>query len=312
VNSPHAEIYPITFFPEDRLDAMLELEKRVRIKLTQAARVVGVDSEIFPDVQRLEQTFADKLETIKRMQAGDPAVLDGEGRQAAAYSGEEYRQELREGLERHGERVTSLPWAAGSGFVGDRPGTFFCARVGEEVFMRFVPQGWQAAVAAGEDPLVDKTLPCLRIIACTEDTPRVLPDAAKDTVYAAWETAQKDIYAQWQKRTDPQNVEPSLRKTFREVGAHLQAHWPDDRTQAELEETVASVEAPWAPRYGRELRAVFTDESLGPLAKSEALIETIEDLGLQPYEAPEPLPELVDAEEVKLVCWMAIVGEGDE
>jgi hypothetical protein len=159
---------------------------------------------------------------------------------------------------------------------------------------------------------VRETLACLRIIACTEDTPRVLPDAAKDAVYAAWETAQADIYTQWQEQTDPQNVEPSLRKVFREVGAHLQAHWPDDRTQTELEETVAAVEAPWPRRYERELRAVFTDESLGPLAKSEALIETIEDLGLQPYEAPEPLPELVDAEEVKLVCWMAIVGEGEE
>ena len=308
VNSPHDVIYPITFFPEDRLDALLELEKRVRIKLTQAARVVGVDAEIFPDVERLERTFADKRETIERLQAGDPAVFDGEGRQAAAYSGEEYRQELREGLERHGERVTSLPWAAGSGFVGERPGTFFCARVGEEVFMRFVPRGWPAA-AAGEDALVRETLACLRIIECTEDTPRVLPDAAKDAVYAAWETAQADIYAQWQEQTDPQNVEPSLRKVFREVGAHLQAHWPDNRTQTELEETVAAVEAPWPRRYERELRAVFTDERLGPIAKSEALIETIADLGLQPYEAPEPLPELVDAAEVKLVCWMAIVGE---
>jgi len=95
------------------------------------------------------------------------------------------------------------------------------------------------------------------------------------------------------------------------VGAHLQAHWPDDRTQIELDETVAAVEAPWPRRYERELRAVFTDESLRPVAKSEALIETIEDLGLQSYEASEPLPELVDAEEVKLVCWMAIVGEGE-
>jgi hypothetical protein len=30
--------------------------------------------------------------------------------------------------------------AAGSGFVGSTPGYFFCARIGEEVFMRFLPE----------------------------------------------------------------------------------------------------------------------------------------------------------------------------
>jgi superfamily II DNA/RNA helicase len=41
VNSPHSEIYPITFFPEDRLDKLLELEHRVCQKLTRAGRSTG-------------------------------------------------------------------------------------------------------------------------------------------------------------------------------------------------------------------------------------------------------------------------------
>ena len=135
----------------------------------------------------------------------------------------------------------------------------------------------------------------------------MLREGAEGDVYAAWETAQADRYAQWQEETDPQDVEASLREGFREVGVTGNLHWPDDRTQAELEETVAAVEAPWPRRYERELRAVFTDESLWPVATSEALLATIEALVLQPYEAPEPLPEPVHAAEVDLVFLMAIV-----
>jgi len=48
VNSPHSKIFPITFFPEDRLDDLLELEHRVRQKLTQAARSIGVSGGVIP------------------------------------------------------------------------------------------------------------------------------------------------------------------------------------------------------------------------------------------------------------------------
>jgi hypothetical protein len=48
------------------------------------------------------------------------------------------------------------------------------------------------------------------------------------------------------------------------------------------------------------------DDSLGPVEKSRELVAKVEDLGLQPYEAPDPLPELKQEDEVKLVCWMAV------
>lgn len=43
---------------------------------------------------------------------------------------------------------------------------------------------------------------------------------------------------------------------------------------------------------------------------SRALIEKITDLGLQPYEAPDPLDPIAE-EEVKLVCWMAVTEPAD-
>lgn len=83
-------------------------------------------------------------------------------------------------------------------------------------------------------------------------------------------------------------------------------------TQEKLQKTVSSVEAPWPRRYERELREVYEDESLAPVEKSRELVAKVEDLGLQPYEAPDPLPQLEEKEEVKLVCWMAVAPEGKQ
>lgn len=38
---------------------------------------------------------------------------------------------------------------------------------------------------------------------------------------------------------------------------------------------------------------------------SAALVEKIRELGLQPYQAPEPLP-VIEEGEIQLVCWLAV------
>jgi hypothetical protein len=307
VNSPHSEIYPITFFPEERLDDFLELEHRVRQKLTQAARSIGVSKDVIPDMDTLNQNFAEKLRDVEAVHEGDSEFHEEGGRTAAAYSGEEYRQELRKGLQDREDQITSLPWAAGSGMMGEEDGYFFCARIGDEVFMRYLREDPDEE----EDEIIDDTLKCLKRIECTEETDRVLPDSAREGVYDAWERAREDIYKQWDQRTDPREVQPDVRKLFREVGQHLSENPPEDVTQDELQKVIDSVEAPRGRRYERELRSIYEDEDLGPIEKSRALIEKVDELGLQPYEAPDPLP-IIDEDEVKLICWMAITAEENE
>jgi hypothetical protein len=41
---------------------------------------------------------------------------------------------------------------------------------------------------------------------------------------------------------------------------------------------------------------------------SAALVERVRELGLQPFVQPEPLPP-IQAEDVTLVCWMAVEAE---
>lgn len=296
INSPHPKIFAYSFFPEDRLDDLLRLENRVRQKLTTAARSIGLDSEVIPDMETVDNNFADRVRNIQSLHDENPEILEQGGTEAAAFSGEEYRQELRQGLKDYEDEITTLPWGAGSGFRSTHPGYFFCARIGEEVYMRYIPIN-------DEEPVRD-TLTCLRRIECSRETTRDIPDETRKGVYDAWEIAREDIYLHWQEQTDPRNIEPEIRKLFRDVAQHLREHPPHEISHDELIKIIESVEAPWGRRYERELREVYKQD-IGPIKKSEKLIEKVKELGLQPFKAPEPLPP-IDKEEVKLVCWLAI------
>ena len=46
-------------------------------------------------------------------------------------------------------------------------------------------------------------------------------------------------------------------------------------------------------------------ESSSGAAASEAIVEKVRLLGLQPYKAPAPLPP-IEEEDIELVCWMGV------
>ncbi len=94
-----------------------------------------------------------------------------------------------------------------------RSGYFFCARIGDEVFMRYVPREWETIETDDDDDdvLIQDTLTCLKRIECPAETERVLPDEMRERIYDAWEVAREDIFWQWQEQTDPLNVQPDIR-----------------------------------------------------------------------------------------------------
>ncbi|MFB6213267.1 MAG: helicase-related protein [Candidatus Nanohaloarchaea archaeon] len=297
INSPHSQIFAHTFFPEDRLDELLTLENRVRKKITRAAKSVGLENEVIPDSDTVEQNFAEKREQIEKIREEEEEAFDKD-KDSATYSGEEYRQELRKGLQEREDDIKSLPWAAGSGYKGENPGYFFAAKVGEDnFFTRFIPKS--------DGEIVSDTLTCLQNIECDEETDRSLDGESRERIYDAWKKARDDIYEDWQEQTDPRNRQPEIRPLFRQVAEHLRENPPEDISQSELERAIDSVEAPYGRRYERELRDIYEDENLGNMEKSEELLDKIEELGLQPFEPPEPL-DPIDKEEIQLICWMAI------
>ncbi len=296
IGSPHRDVYIRCFFPDERLEALLALEARIRRKLAQAAASVGVEHEVIPGAATSEVVFAETREQIERLRREDPTIFVNAGEDPSAHSGEEYRQELRKGLERYGDRIRSLPWGAGSGFRGGaEKGHFFCARVGDRLFLRFVP--W-----VGQEIIKD-TLGCLRLISCREDTPRDLPTELGDSAYSAWMRARKDVFDEWMFATDPANLQPRVRPALRAAANHLRNCPPPGMTQEEVDRLIESVEAPWGIRYEKQIREAM--ESGTGTAASGAIAETVRRLGLEPFKAPEPLPP-IEERDVHLICWMAV------
>jgi hypothetical protein len=298
IGSPYSHIYVRCFFPDRRLDDLLSLEERLRRKLAQAAASIGVEAQVIPGGPTRDIVFSETRSEIEKLRREEAELLVNAGEDPTAHSGEEYRQELRKGLERWRDQIRELPWAAGSGHVtGTRRGHVFCARVGEHVFFRFVP--------ADGEPVVRDTLACLSLVTCAEDTPRHLPDHLRELVYAAWATARHDIYGEWAKATDPANLQPRVGPLFRRAAEHLREHPPAGTTQAELDRTVDAVEAPWGAKIAKQLREVLDSEAMDAQGISQALVQKVRELGLRPYEAPQPLP-VIDEDEIQLVAWMGV------
>ena len=299
IGSPHEDVYIRCYFPDRQLDALLRLEERIRRKLAQAAASIGLEGEVIPDGATNDVVFSETRAEIEALRQENTDIFERAGQEIGAYSGEEYRQILRQGIDNLNDQIARLPWAAGSGLGnGLQKGHFFCARVGERVYLRFVP------FDADEDMIRD-TLGCLRMIDCNLDTPRTMPEDLKTGVFQAWNRTREDIFLQWTEATDPANLQPTIPKTFRDTAAQLRAYPPDHTSQEELDLLIDAVEAPWGARIGRELREILRDEIITPKTKSNQLKGKIGELGLQPFVAPEPLP-IIEEDEVKLICWMAV------
>jgi hypothetical protein len=242
--------------------------------------------------------FTEARQEIEKLRREEADIFVTGGEDPHAHSGEEYRQELRKGLQTREAAVKSLPWAAGSGIAGGpERGHFFCAKVGDRLFLRFVP------AAGGE--IARNTLTCLRAITCAEDSPRHLPADLANATHDAWAKARKDIFDEWTFSTDPANLQPRIRPFFRAAADHLRAHPPAGVQQAELDLIIEAVEAPWGVRHERTLREAFDREAQDPLMASAALVEKVRELGLQPFVQPQPLPP-IDESEIALICWMAV------
>ncbi len=314
LNSDHQRIWTYSIFPEDQIDDLLELEERIRVKLAWVAKSIGLENEIIPDAETARRNFADTREDIQAIQNEDPDFYEQAGTQAAAFSGEELRQELRHGLRDHEDEVRSLPWGAGSGFRGEEPGWFFCARIGEEPFYRWIPLPTDTDDEAEDQELevVKDTLTCLQRIECTLETDRDLPDPIREGVYEAWALAREDIYEEWMYRVDPANIEPDIPKACRDARRHLEEYPPPELTDEELQEEIEAVEAPLGQRDAREFRHTLeNEEGLSPEDLSRKLVNLIEELGLQPFTPPERYPP-IEEDEVKLVCWMGVAPEEND
>ena len=309
IGSVHERVFIRCFFPELELDRILRLEERLKRKLTQAAKSVGVESETLPgSLLDADIIFSETRDEIERLRRQDPTLFERGGEGETAYSGEEYRQELRRALQDPGlaERIKTLPWGAGSGhFIsGPEPGFIFCVRVGDHPQPVF---RWVAMPNTGQTRLVDDTLACLAHAHADPDTERVLAADTHRSAYSAWALARRDIYESWTRATDPANLLPEIPRPMRDAVALLTNQTPAGMTRQRADELAAALSAAYPPRIQAVFRAVLRTDATDQ-HKADRIAHEAERLGLQPSPPPEPLP-IIAEEDVHLVCWMAVAGD---
>ena len=149
------------------------------------------------------------------------------------------------------------------------------------------------------------TLTCLFQAEASPETERVLDEATHFRAYDAWALARAHIFEEWQKATDPVNLQPKAPKTMRDAAALLKKHPPTDIVQTEVDRLIEAIEAPYGTRIQKMIREAMR-LSDDPARQSAAVAELAKDLGLEPAPPPDPLP-VIEIEDVHLVCWIAIV-----
>lgn len=305
IGSTHDRVFIRCFFPDRGLDRVLRLEERLKRKLAQAAHSVGVEEAPLPGSKSSDVTFAETREEIEALRRQDATLFEQGGEHSSAYSGEEYRQELRRALEdpQLAERIKTLPWGAGSGMAcpGAELGFVFCVRVSDNPQPLF---RWVGMSDLDDPRTVSDTLACLAHAHATADTSRELEDETHQLAYPAWAVARRRIYDEWMVATDHRNLQPEVPKAMRDAAAIVTTHQPADMSRRDADELVKALSAPYPPRIQGVFRAIVrTDEP--DQHKANRIAEEAARLGLEPTPPPEALPVIVE-DDIHLVCWQAI------
>ena len=306
IGSRFDEVFLRSFFPDDELEGLLQLEERLHRKIKQAARTIGV-GPILAGSEVADQSFTEAREEIEQVRQEDVSFFEDAGETKGVLSGEEYRQALRSALENPelAQRLRALAWGSGSGMVrpGAERGFVFCARVGD----RAQPQFRYVVCPVGQQPVVvGETLACLMHARPDQgpDTIRVLSRDALELAFDAWTLAKADVAARWNEASDPRALAPEVPKAMRDAAALIRLTPPPEWTQEQTDALIEKLEEAYPERIQREIRDA-TRSSKNPREQAAAIAAKVEAQGLEPSPPPEPLPPITE-EDVHLVCWLAI------
>lgn len=316
IGSKHNKVFLRTIFPTDRLDDLLGLNERIATKIAMAAASVGIVSPI-EEVKSRNRNFTETREEIQKLLDEDASLYERGGTEASMQSGEEYRQLLRKEISTHSNRkqIEELPWKVGSGMCkGKEQGIFFCARVKNRTYLRFVhaDKKWKPKFPDQDtstdlplSPIVEGELGrCLRVIECGKKEKKVLNKKINNAAYDFWPIARDSIFDEWNYETIPKNIQPKVRKLNRDVAKFLRNN-PSDKEKAEIDKAIEILESPWGRRDEANLKIWFNSEKDTNKTKANYIIEEVLKSGIEPHSEPTRLPSITK-EDVELIVWLAI------
>ena len=309
IGSKHRRIFLRCFFPDQDLEALLNLEQRLQRKLKQAAAAFGT-GEVLPGIQAVDRVLAETRAEIERFAREDAGAL--EDSQSASASSEEFQRRLARAFESDilKRRVIELPWGAGAGFVraGAKPAVVFCARIADHPrpqfrYVEFEPDTLTIARLDNRPFVSRELLACLNAAdPGQESTPSDLPDALREALFDAWTVAQRDIYDQWMVLTDPANLESPVPAVMRWAADLVREHGSVlGNAQDSLVQRFNQAVENRILRAIREIRRQNLDEA----TTVRMLATAADDLRLPVPQPVRPYP-VIELDDVRPICWMAV------
>jgi superfamily II DNA or RNA helicase len=194
-------------FPQDGLETMLNLVKRLQDRIRDIDRTVGLDASILG-----EAISTRSLEQLRRLQDEDQSVIDELEREIELVSTDEMKLPLVVYLQQMGlERVQSIPRGIGSGLAHSpkRPqGVFFAFQAGEQHF-------WRLYTKDGEVIQDKRRLYQYIFVPEPQSEPRTMPQDFE--VFDHLDAAVTDVTKELNKAMRSQRIRPKLGRINNEL-----------------------------------------------------------------------------------------------
>ena len=162
----HSEVHVYNCFPEEELEDLLRIVRRLQQRIQEIDQSVGLDASV------LGETVSEKsFEQLRRIREADASVIDDLQQQAELVTGEDMKIPLQAFMTEEGrEALEKIPLGIRSARQGTTNGTFFAFRAAGTEGRDF--HYWRFYPDDGGPPLTDMR-EIFHIIRCDEREPRI-------------------------------------------------------------------------------------------------------------------------------------------
>jgi superfamily II DNA or RNA helicase len=285
LGSDYDVVHAYNFIPEDALESLLGLVRRLRERLEDINRSGLLDAPVLGEMPTPQDFNA-----LRRIADEDQTIWSELESLSELDVGEFLKQELLDFLKRMGEeKLKDIPLGVGTGkrAPDGRRGLFVHLRGGNQHFWLFYD------LAKGK--FLERKLEVMRLVRCGEGEPAVPPDF---DIYPIIERAKRHIVARLRQA---RLKLPCLRPPQNHILNWLRTQRQDESVQ----ELQAYFAEPLPAPYLRRLRTIWRDNRDNSAMLLRALQTFAHDNPISRPERPE-VPELSE-ESLELVCYMALV-----
>ena len=316
IGSPYDLLYIYNCFPEEGLERLLGLVRRLQERISTIDNEVGLDGSVLG-----EEVSEKSLEDLMRLKKADSEaekqqILDELETSADLASLDEMRFPLMEFLQQVGlEAIQDIPMGIHSTRTDGLDGIFLSFKAKERTFWHFYPRV-NGAITTAKNKLVDEKSKIFKLIKCAvKDYPKpedLLPVPFDNAIFAVLQGAVENVLDSLKKTQSSTQLSPKLSKLMRDIHIALtQTNLLDEGevNQESIDRILMIISQESLRTYESDIRKIWNqykedrDKSklVDQLDEYFVANQIGEDL-LAQLEPENPL-ETITREDIQLVCY---------